>query len=88
MLRLRPLGGPLPAARTFSIDRAAGRVLSCIAGLLPGLLDWLRRHRTEAVARRHLDTLPQHLLKDIGLTRPEIRFAVRTGRAAPGRALR
>jgi uncharacterized protein YjiS (DUF1127 family) len=61
---------------TFARRGASGRVGARVRRLLVAAVrTWIARH-----AERHLRELPDHLLKDIGVARSDIRRAVRQGR--------
>ena len=48
-------------------------------------LAWIKRRRQIAADRRHLQAMPDELLRDIGLGRSEIESATEFGRAVPSR---
>lgn len=55
---------------------AAGAVTGCIKGLIAGL-----RWRCRSAANyRRLSGVPDHILKDIGVGRSEVRYLARYGR--------
>lgn len=51
-----------------------------ILGLIQAALDFLQRRHERRRAARHLHAMPTYLLKDIGISRADIRQAVDFGR--------
>ena len=68
--------------RTFvaELGRAAGQMTFSAAFYIAGAFVKLRRRYQQAKAIRQLSEMSDHLLKDIGLSRADIRHAVCTGR--------
>jgi uncharacterized protein YjiS (DUF1127 family) len=64
-----------PSARSV-LGSNARSPLSIIARMIQAI----RRHAEIARARRHLEALPDHMLRDIGIGRSEIGSAVSHGR--------
>ena len=68
-------GTELPGARF--VARAAGAMVRFAAEM--------RRRRAISRSQRHLDTLPDYVLKDIGMHRSEISAIIRFGQSEYGR---
>ncbi len=64
--------------------KSTNRKLEHLSG---GILSWLRRERDKSLAVRELNRISDHLLRDIGIERGEIREVVNALFAAGDRAV-
>jgi uncharacterized protein YjiS (DUF1127 family) len=72
-------GGPQsPAAR--HAQSIAGRLIRQLSALIRSAIDRRLRANRILQAEHHLSMLPDHLLRDIGVSRTDIRFITRHGR--------
>ena len=69
------------SARTTHVGRdVAGIDPRVLVRWIPALWRAYRKHRAESISIAHLRAMDDHMLKDIGVSRGEIRYIVMTGK--------